>query len=509
MSEFDELLKKFEEPATKPQVEPKKPTILVIDDDDSIRRGLTRTLSSKYVIKTAKNGLEGINKLDCAFHCIILDVKMKNMNGFDTYPRLKEKCPGVPIIFFTAFQSEHDLQSVINKYKPEGYVEKGRDLSFLEHLIRNAVEKYKLYLENEEYKKDLEKKVEERTKKLIETQKELIHKNTMAAVSYLTIGMAHNLRNSLKAIKLLMDQLAETANKFFLDSRTLNIFNILSEDQDQLRKFLILKYSGNKEIKDIDTGVASKIGKELKAHLSGLDPAIKLTTRYQRNLAKYNITPKDLDTIYPYLKKYSLKTIQELLDFSYKLCASRCGSNKMMAEANDIINSTMTLAELENREDTETDLNQGIEDVLSRYDEDFLEQQVVVKKEYDPNLPRIHMDVRIIDQIFYNLVSNSLYALRSLADNADNRVISIKTYADEKNVIVKFSDTGEGIHEENHSKIFQPFFTTKPEGEGKGLGLYVVYQMMSIYGSIDIKSKFRETTFILKIKKGEDFPKGI
>lgn len=173
MDEFDSLLQKFETSDTKATFKSKdKPDILVIDDDESIRRGLKNALTHKYAITTASSVKQGLEELNKAFHCVILDVKMQDISGFEAYPRLKEKCPEVPIVFFTAFQSEHDLQEIINKYKPEGYVEKGKDITFLEHLIENAIKRYRLILENEEYKKDLEKKVIERTQELFSVEKE-------------------------------------------------------------------------------------------------------------------------------------------------------------------------------------------------------------------------------------------------------------------------------------------------------------------------------------------------
>ncbi len=163
MSEFEDLLKKFEAPTSEVVVENGRPVVLVIDDDESIRRGLSSILSKKYKVLTADNGYEGLDLLSNQIYCVVLDVKMKKMDGFATFPKLKEKCPNVLIIFYTAFQSEHDLREVINKFKPEGYVEKGRDINFLEHLIENAVKKYKLILENKRYQKNLEQLVEERT----------------------------------------------------------------------------------------------------------------------------------------------------------------------------------------------------------------------------------------------------------------------------------------------------------------------------------------------------------
>jgi C4-dicarboxylate-specific signal transduction histidine kinase len=247
MSEFDDLLKQYESPKDSNSTEDQtKPDILVIDDDESMRRGLTSALTHKYAITTANSGQKGIDILNKAFHCVILDVKMQDMNGFETYPRLKEKCPAVPIVFFTAFQSEHDLQEIINKYKPEGYIEKGRDISFLEHLIENAITKYHLILENEEYKKDLEKKVEERTEQyrkekeksenaLIAQKKAEDEKTQALALSKtasLAAGIAHDVINAISTgaykisdIKLKINAVLKTINQLSENEGVSSIIN--------------------------------------------------------------------------------------------------------------------------------------------------------------------------------------------------------------------------------------------------------------------------------------------
>jgi len=169
MTEFTDLLKNFETEEDRLRDEPKA-LILVVDDDESIRRGLGSIFSHKYEVLTSECGRDAVEALTDAVHCVILDVKMKEQNGFATYPKLKAKSPNVPIIFYTAFQSEHDLQNVINKFKPEGYVDKGQDITFLDNLVVNAVRKYELIVQNEEYKRDLEKKVAERTEALKRAQ---------------------------------------------------------------------------------------------------------------------------------------------------------------------------------------------------------------------------------------------------------------------------------------------------------------------------------------------------
>ncbi|MBT6340248.1 MAG: response regulator, partial [Desulfobacula sp.] len=84
MPSFEELINDFA-PVKSPETI--KSCILVIDDDASIQRGLTTYFSNTYQVAVAGNGKEGIDMLlKTSVHCIILDIKMKGMNGFDTFP---------------------------------------------------------------------------------------------------------------------------------------------------------------------------------------------------------------------------------------------------------------------------------------------------------------------------------------------------------------------------------------------------------------------------------------
>ncbi|UCF84459.1 MAG: PAS domain S-box protein [Desulfobacteraceae bacterium] len=156
MNDFEEFSTVFKQQEDR-EDEHDRPAVLVIDDDSSIRRGLRKLLEKEYKVLTAENGEEGLQLLSREIHCVILDVKMKNPDGFTLYPRLKQNNPGVPIIFYTAFQSEHDLQEVINEYCPFAYLEKGKNIFFLKKFIDKAVNQYSLILKNEEFKKRLER----------------------------------------------------------------------------------------------------------------------------------------------------------------------------------------------------------------------------------------------------------------------------------------------------------------------------------------------------------------
>jgi len=87
----------------------------------------------------------------------------------------------------------------------------------------------------------------------------------------------------------------------------------------------------------------------------------------------------------------------------------------------------------------------------------------------------------------------------------DSGTIILKTYSDTQNVHVSIIDSGSGIDEAEIDKIFLPFFTTKPVGQGTGLGLSVSYNIIKSMGGIvhvnSSKGKGTNFTISLPIEK--------
>jgi signal transduction histidine kinase len=84
-----------------------------------------------------------------------------------------------------------------------------------------------------------------------------------------------------------------------------------------------------------------------------------------------------------------------------------------------------------------------------------------------------------IEQILVNLVVN---AVDAIGDGNGTITVDVHPSADGKRVVCEVRDTGGGIAPENLAKIFQPFFTTKPEDKGTGLGLPVARGIVESYG---------------------------
>ena len=131
--------------------------------------------------------------------------------------------------------------------------------------------------------------------------------------------------------------------------------------------------------------------------------------------------------------------------------------------------------------------------------------------DFDPSLPKINVVPQDIGRVILNLINNAFYTVsekaKSLMPNAESYeptvVVSTKNLGDK--VEVKVKDNGNGISEKIKDKIFQPFFTTKPTGQGTGLGLSLSYDIVKAHGGeIKVESANgagTEFTVVLPVNK--------
>ncbi len=118
---------------------------------------------------------------------------------------------------------------------------------------------------------------------------------------------------------------------------------------------------------------------------------------------------------------------------------------------------------------------------------------------FDPELPKVNMVQQDIGRVLLNLFNNAFYAVNQKSKTAGKDYtpeVSISTIAKNGEVIIKVKDNGVGIPDHVKEKIMQPFFTTKPTGEGTGLGLSLTYDMVvkGHNGKIEVSTKEGEFT---------------
>jgi len=124
-------------------------------------------------------------------------------------------------------------------------------------------------------------------------------------------------------------------------------------------------------------------------------------------------------------------------------------------------------------------------------------QHVQIVKEMDASLPPVLADFDQLNQVFTNMILNAMQAM------PDGGKLVLRNSATDGDLRIDFIDTGRGISPENMRKLFTPFFTTKPEVKGVGLGLAISYGIIQRHrGRIEVQSQEgKGTTFSIFIPR--------
>src|SRR6266446_6401867 len=119
-------------------------------------------------------------------------------------------------------------------------------------------------------------------------------------------------------------------------------------------------------------------------------------------------------------------------------------------------------------------LNTIVEEAMRFFTPELQDRDIVVEQELRSDLPVLQVDRDQMKQAFYNVIKNSLEAMHR------HGTLRIRTDMDDTHVIIQFVDTGGGMSAESLSRVFEPYFTTKPSGTG--LGLLIVRRIVREHG---------------------------
>ncbi|WP_461492042.1 sensor histidine kinase [Pontibacter sp. HJ8] len=127
-----------------------------------------------------------------------------------------------------------------------------------------------------------------------------------------------------------------------------------------------------------------------------------------------------------------------------------------------------------------------------------------IKTDFDESLSRINVVPQEIGRVFLNLFNNAFYAVNEKKQKmkvAFEPLVLVTTKKEKGKAVIKVTDNGAGIPKSILDKIFQPFFTTKPTGQGTGLGLSMSYEIVKAHeGTIRVETKECEgSTFIVEL----------
>src|SRR3989339_457359 len=132
---------------------------------------------------------------------------------------------------------------------------------------------------------------------------------------------------------------------------------------------------------------------------------------------------------------------------------------------------------------------------LRAQDKEF---NITIEKDYDKTLDKVNIVPQDISRVFLNIINNACYAAydkKKKSRDDFSPMLKVSTKNLNGKVEIRIGDNGNGIPADIIDKIFQPFFTTKPTGEGTGLGLSLSYDIVKAHGGeIKVNTKEHEGT---------------
>lgn len=152
-------------------------------------------------------------------------------------------------------------------------------------------------------------------------------------------------------------------------------------------------------------------------------------------------------------------------------------SEEGLQRVSEIVGGLKLFSRVDNDEKQLFDLNACLKTTLNMVKNE-LKYDCDIETDFH-TLPTIAVNVGKLNQVFTNLLINAGQAIKSTEKFG---LLSLSTRVEEDNIVIRIKDTGIGMPEEVLHKIFNPFFTTKPEGSGTGLGLSISFGIIVDHG---------------------------
>jgi PAS domain S-box-containing protein len=164
-----------------------------------------------------------------------------------------------------------------------------------------------------------------------------------------------------------------------------------------------------------------------------------------------------------------------------------------------IVRGLLTFARADTHELEQVHFADSIKTSIALFGRQFEKDGITVEIDLEPDLPFVRADGSRLRQVVVNMISNAYHALKAKPGDSDERkLFRISARRAGKNgeiVRVEFYDNGVGIKREDLSKVFDPFFTTRRETGGTGLGLSVSFGIIRDFGgTINVESEVGKFT---------------
>ena len=357
------------------------------------------------------------------------------------------------------------------------------ELAQYSHTLEHKVEQrtYALNLKNSALKKALSE--------LEESQQQLIHAEKMAALGQLIAGIAHEINTPLGAIQA---SAGNNSKSFRAFEKGLSTFLPEVSKKDKQLLHVLLK----KTLDKIEKGISysTREERQQKKEIYTILEQEKISeTDLLTELLLDMVSVSDLPEILPLLHSEHTLSIVRL---AHNLSALERNNQTILTAIDKAAKVVFSLKNFSHHDNTGnkilSNINKGIQTVLVLY-QNFLKQGCTVVEHFG-EIPDILCYPDELNQVWTNLIHNALYAMQNVG------TLTIETRFEDNCIIVNMTDSGSGIPQDIQDKVFNSFFTTKPAGEGSGLGLGICKRIIDKHdGEISLSSRPGETTFSVRL----------
>ena len=296
------------------------------------------------------------------------------------------------------------------------------------------------------------------------------HLEKLAALGKISAGLAHELNNPAAAARRASEQMEPTLSNLFKIGLNLQKHTMTGEQRDYLES---MQREITERVPQGDVLSPLEESDREDALISWMEShGMRNGWQLAAPFVQARVTDKELDALAAAIPAEALEDALAWVGGTLTMRQLQREVEKSTESIYDLVNAIKAYSRMDQSLVKDVDIHDGIEHTIVILNHK-IKQGITLIREYDRNLPHIEVFGNELNQVWTNLLDNSIDATDGKGE------ITIRTSQVEDHILVEIADNGPGISEDDQCRIFEPFFTTKGMGKGTGLGLNIAWRIIT------------------------------